>query len=169
VSQLFTDMEALLECVLAELETLGVPVCDSFIYPGEVPLDRCHCKTDECSGMAWIRPVGSWPSNVFPQQSRDLRKCGLGTATRLGAGVARCLSGLSVLGQKKIIDSALITGDSAQLVEDMGAVYQAITCCALEGEPDMVIDQWLPVTGGDCYGGEWTFWLSSDIRPTESL
>jgi hypothetical protein len=152
-------MTSLLECAIGELEQspAGVPE-RAFISPDPIVVwDDC-C---EDGGQVWVRMIEALPVNPLPVADQSLTTCGKSMGALLGLGIVRCAHTIDDNGRPPSVDELMT--DAALQADDMTALYRAIVCC--EDRRRIVLDRWLPFSGGGCMGGEWTVWVPVHFTP----
>lgn len=115
--------------------------------PGaEVAWDGC------CDGQLWGRVVTISPGGVQPIKANGL-PCGIGHwDVTLALGIIRCVGVVNDKGKPPTAER--ITNDGAQMLADLAALQEVITCLGFT----RTVVAWTPVgPQGGCAGGEWTF------------
>lgn len=128
--ELITDTaQALLDCVVEQLEKDGLPVCEACIVAGAVtpPADGCDCKCEGGQGRAWIRLERLEFDSRTPTRNigSEVNKCSKGAWNlRFEVGVWRCIK--DVDGKK----CAPLLQDAMAMHRDLVALITGIQCCA---------------------------------------
>lgn len=136
-------MVALRDCWCAQL---GDTVSTCCITAGEPVIVEC------CSGFAWVRLIGAYPSVAFPQQFAVADRCRIDTwAIQVELGVSRCApEPCGVLGAaccEAELTAALVQWD------DFARMRRVFSCCLLASiRPDEMIPGPWRVAGpeGEC-------------------
>lgn len=148
----------LLACYEIELAKLEIPPASIGLRPGTVVDFLMSMSDDECcSGLAWVRPGGFFPSSgVFPNQDTVAQKQGTRAwAVTLEMGYVRC----APTPDANSIPANEEWDEVTQAVMDAGAAMRRAICCFIDAEPHIraqrvLPDQWQPVAvQGGCVGG----------------
>jgi hypothetical protein len=154
--------DILLACLVVALRDKGgEEVCSTAVYHGDsVTLDYA-----DCGGMAWVRLVGTGPSQSFPAITSDLNSCGASLAHTFELGVMRAaplaqalLAGAGV----DLPDDAENSAAASLALDDMEAMWDAIRAARQDIEL-LVPGSYTPVgpTGGSL-GGTWSVTVGDD-------
>lgn len=138
-----TPMQALLECARQALITAGRPAGLVRLEPGaESVWDGC------CEGQLYVRLGTILPG---PVQGN----CGVVTATStMFLGIVRCAA--TVDDNFNPPSAAVMTAEAIVIVHDMETLLDAIQCCDWKSSNTTArVQNWNPITEGDCAGGEW--------------
>ncbi|MGH9248991.1 MAG: hypothetical protein ACRD0W_05685 [Acidimicrobiales bacterium] len=150
--------EALLECLRVEVAKLAVPPAQVCLRTGDVVNLLISLNEDECcSGLAWVRVAGFYPSTNFPEPMEIpfINNQFPSWAVELEMGVARCAPTSDATHNPTC---AQWTG-AARAVNDDGQAMRDALCCFIDsGTPPRkgrVLPQlWQPLTTeGGCTGG----------------
>lgn len=147
----------LLECLEQEIAKVQDPPLYVGLRPGNVVDHLLSTVEDECcSGLAWVRPSGFWPSSaVFPAQDTAPQKTGVRSwAVVLELGSVRC----APTPGPNAIPTTEQWMETTQAVMDDAAALRRAVCCFAEAQPGrlarLIIGQWQPLSvQGGCVGG----------------
>jgi hypothetical protein len=148
----------LLDCYSTELAKLAEPPASIGLRPGTVVDFLMSMSDDECcSGLAWVRPDGFFPSSAaFPVQDTTAQKQGpRAWAVTLEMGYVRCAPTPDADSIPSNEEWDVVT----QAVMDAGAAMRRAGCCwASSVTPSrwnrVLFGQWQPVAvQGGCVGG----------------
>lgn len=150
-------LDGLLTAVVDWLDTIGAPVCRSFVAPGaSAPWDTC-CECDVGEGQAWVLASRVFPVDPFPNQDVSAQRCKPREyAANVTAGVLRCAHTVDDQGVPP--DPEVVTADAVKVGRDRTAVLDAIVCHVAGDEPGTFqVGDWTPLgPQGGCVGGQWT-------------
>lgn len=148
-------MDALKDCLCAELEARGFPVCSCTVLRGVQALpDSCGCNGGGC-GRAWVRLDRLYPASVqFPAQNNVADNCASELAAVIEVGVLRCVPTLKAGGAAP--NDVEQTNAALEAVSDASAMYAALTCCPELQHRVKTLGVYLPRDAGDCGGGAWS-------------
>lgn len=124
--------EWLTDCVCAELETAGRPVCDCFAIVGEPILDLdacCECLPGRVGQLtvSLLEVYDADPQTLKPVDTR-VRPCRGGvTVGRWQISLSRCYPTVDERGNPPAPEALNEAADG--LDEDITAVWTAVTCC----------------------------------------
>lgn len=149
----------IVDCVCEKAATVGAgPMCFCGQVASPVPSwDYCgQCDGDHC-GMAYVVVTEAFPYEGFPEPL-EYALCDRPLAINIHVGALRCAPMPSDNGT--LPNEADHMDSHLAVIADMGAIYEAVTCC---GFRDVATSGWtaLPETGG-CVGGRWEFTVSLD-------
>ena len=102
--------------------------------------------------MVYVAPTNVYPYEAFPAEA-EFSRCDRPLAITVAVGALRCAAMPTEDGTlPNELDQAEV---SLAVLADMGAIYEAVTCC---GFTDLAVTDWqaFPETGG-CVGGRWEF------------
>lgn len=125
-----TDVaQSILDCVVAQLEADGLPVCEACIVAGSAtpPADGCDCKCEGGQGRAWIRVESLDFDSRTPARNvgSEVTKCPKGAwNVRFEVGVWRCVKDQD--GKK----CAVLLQDALAMHRDLAALIVGVQCCA---------------------------------------
>jgi hypothetical protein len=149
----------LLDCLEQEIAKVEDPPLYVGLRPGNVVDHLLSTSEDECcSGLAWVRPSGFWPSSsTFPTQDTVPLKGSAGPrawAVVLELGSVRC----SPTPDANSIPSNEEWLAVTQAVMDDAAALRRAICCFTDSEPTrkgrVITGQWQPLSvQGGCVGG----------------
>lgn len=147
----------MLDCLEQEIAKVEDPPLYVGLRPGNVVDHLLSTVEDECcSGLAWVRPAGFWPSSaVFPTQDTVAQKTApLAWAVVLELGSVRCAP---TPGPNAIPTTEEWMATTQVVMDDAAAMRRAI-CCFMEAEPSrkgkVLVGQWQPLSvQGGCVGG----------------
>lgn len=149
----------LLACLEQEIAKVEDPPLYVGLRPGNVVDHLLSTSEDECcSGLAWVRPSGFWPSSaVFPTQD---------TVPLKGSAMPRSWAVVLELGAIRCSptpdENSIPTNEEwlavTQAVMDDAAALRRAVCCFADAEPSrkgrLIIGQWQPLSvQGGCVGG----------------
>jgi len=148
----------LLECVCSSVAEYGQgPVCWCGIHPGDnVSWEMCggECGDGVC-GMAYVRPMTSFPYQEFPAASLN-SQCELPIAHQIEIGILRCMPLMEDDGT--FPDAAVITDAALGIEIDKAALLRGINCC--QSSHVKSVEAWQPLgPGGGCIGGVWRMYV----------
>jgi hypothetical protein len=148
----------LLACYESELTELAEPPASIGLRPGTVVDFLMSVSDDECcSGLAWVRPAGFFPSSTsFPAQDSVAQKQGTRAwAVELEMGIVRC----APTPDAGSIPSNEEWDEVTQAVMDGAAAMRRAICCWIDASPatrkqKIIPGVWQPVAvQGGCVGG----------------
>lgn len=150
-------LQKTLECLTDELDKAGGPKrCYTGFMIGDQagPLGiAANCK----SGVAWVRPVNAYPSDIFPQPA-EAAGCGKPLAMVVEIGVARYAPRAE--GRDMQPDPQDMFNAARLYMSDLAAMNRAICCVDKESgrDFDFARGTWEPLpVGAGLSGGTWTF------------
>lgn len=147
----------LLECLDQEIQKVLNPPLYVQLRPGNVVDHLLSTHEDECcSGLAWVRPSGFFPSSAaFPLQDPAPLPKGVGAwAITLELGAVRC----APVGDENHLPTAADWDVTTQAVMDDAAAMRRAICCFIEGVQgrarNVLPGLWQPLSiQGGCVGG----------------
>jgi hypothetical protein len=147
----------LLACLEQEIEKVENPPLYVQLRPGNVVDHLLSTFQDECcSGLAWVRPSGFFPSSIsFPAPDESpVPKGPLAWAVTLELGAVRC----APTPNENSIPTADEWDATVQAVMDDAAAMRRAICCFTDAEPGrakrIMAGQWQPLSvQGGCVGG----------------
>lgn len=84
-------LDAFLVALEIEMSKVPSPPAKVCLRPGDrVDLLISQQEDECCSGLAWVRLAGIYPSNNFPVQDEGFVKCPTGWGVQIEIGAARC-------------------------------------------------------------------------------
>lgn len=155
-------LQTLLECAVDALEEAEVPVCRSFINPGnDAPHDICsagfNSKGIAIDGQLWVAHLGT--TSGWPSPTGIPTTCQAPWTDLIELGIVRCA-------RAKISDSGtappaeLITEDAENQERDRLLLRQVMMCCSAIDWKNLVVQDWDPISPqGGCVGGVWSFFV----------
>lgn len=161
----FPRLTALAECLTAELEKQGgPPLCYSGLMIGQQNFPLGLVDQTNNLGVAWVRPVITFPSATFPlpdDPSVTARtSCKSRLAMEIEIGVARCAPAAS--GRAAYVDPQDIFEATRLYMADMQAMKRALLCCYKPQDKDRLVatGAWTPLEAmGRVSGGSWQAWI----------
>lgn len=144
--------DLMLACLTQEVAGLDNPPQQTCLRAGAVVNPDLSLYEDECcSGLAWVRVAGLFPTETFPVPAGP-SNCGpFGWAVTLELGIVRCAP---TPGPGEMISCTAWTDLAYQLMDDMSALRRTLCCFGL-ADPDRlyVVDSVTPLpVGGRCAG-----------------
>lgn len=110
---------ALRDCWCAALDDTVATCC---ITAGIPVIVEC------CAGYAWVRLIGAYPSQAFPQQLATAERCRIDTwALQVEIGVARCAAEPCDMLGAPCCEQELVA--AVELMEDFARARRVFTCC----------------------------------------
>lgn len=160
-------LQALTECLCGKLAEFGGPkVCYCGLWVGD-QMPWLGVLAGDCTGLAWVRPVQSYPSTAFPDPLADGTRasCASPLAMQVEVGVARRFP--RGTDARSLPDPQAMFDTARLYMSDMEAVRQAVACCFgnAVGKPERrewqhALGDWLPIpTGAGISGGSWTVFI----------
>lgn len=147
----------LLACYEQEISKVENPPLYVQLRPGNIVDHLISTVEDECcSGLAWVRPSGFFPSStVFPTPDTVPQPKGTSAwAITLELGAVRC----APTPDEHSIPTAEEWDATTQATMDDAAAMRRAICCFIEAKPGrarrVLPGQWQPVSvQGGCVGG----------------
>jgi hypothetical protein len=161
-------LQSLVDCMCTSLaEAKGPALCYCGLYVGDTqpPLGVMDCSGQAC-GIAWVRPVSSYPSSAFPAaEEGTLASCSAPLAMQVEIGVARCMP--RPTGKQVLADPQEMFDAARLYMSDLQAVRKAIACCFGDLRKDPAkrswqhsLAEWQPVpSGAGVSGGMWNLFI----------
>lgn len=158
-------LQALVECVCAELEKAGGPsLCYCGLMVGTIaPIGILNCSDDKGCGVAWVRPMGGAVSASFPEAEEASTACVSPLVFQVEIGVGRCAprrQGREGWDPQEMFEATRL------YMSDMRAVKRALLCCfpaagkALGKDYQSALGTWEPIEqSAGVSGGIWTGWI----------
>jgi hypothetical protein len=158
-------IDAFLGCWEEQAARTPDPPAVVCLRPGDsVELLLSQLQNECCSGLAWLRPAGIYPSSDFPEQDSFVRKCQLGWAVVVELGLARC----APVGDSQHLPTCDQWAESVNhQMADAAAMRRALLCFQRLEEHRFTMalpGGWLPIrTEGGCLGGAMSFTFRADM------
>lgn len=144
---IWPTLVSLRDCLCGALDDAGVETCFCDIQAGDVALlEYVNGK----GTMAWVRLVGSFPSQDFPNADVGA-VCGTMLGHEIEVGIARCFA----LATKAPTAEQYREG-ARLLAADQALMRKAIECCLVGSDLQYVLGQWEP--NGPRGGVLWSTW-----------
>lgn len=162
----------LLLCLDREVALLEKPPTNVMLRSGnQVNFLMSLTKNECCSGLAWVRVAGIFPSSGgngqnFPSQDLTPQRCGTQRyAVELEMGVVRCAP---VATAQAIPSDDRWNISAVDTLADFAAMDRAV-CCFLDGFPGLALQgAWTPLAvQGMCVGG--TMQLTASANPCNCI
>ncbi len=148
-------MSDLAECLCAQIVVDESPEpCWCGVMPGQAAL--IEALGNECDGgLAWVRLVSAYPSQIIGQASTLTGNCGMGTGFDLEVGIMRL-----VVVEEDAPDPAQSLAAVEQQIKDMETMRRAIGCCPALPKQDYILGQYTPSGPlGGVVGGTWSVFV----------
>lgn len=155
-------LQALSECLCTALaEAHGPALCYCGLWVGDAQ-PYLGPIMNGCSGIAWVRPVQTFPSLIFPEPAEASSRphCSTPLAMQVEIGVARAMPRPA---DARTMPDPQQMYDAARLyMSDMAAVHKALACCfGNSKDPErrewqFALGDWTPLpSGAGVSGGSW--------------
>ena len=155
MASIIQRMTDLATCLCAQIVVdLSPEPCWCGVMPGQEAL--LEALGDACDGgIAWVRLITSYPSQIVGQASTLTGNCGMGTGFDLEVGIARV-----VTVEEEAPDPAEALAAVEQQIKDMDTMRRAIGCCPALPKPDYILGAYTPLGPlGGVVGGSWTVFV----------
>jgi hypothetical protein len=156
-AELLVNLSACVETTLAEKSR------PTLCFNGPIPGDGVtsdwfgECEDGGPCGMGWVRLITAYPSTTVGQANTATGNCGKGLGLDIEVGILRCTS-VSLPEDVEVEENEALER-TEEVLADMLALREAITCCSDLPSSDFILGAWSPMGPlGGLVGGVWTLY-----------
>jgi hypothetical protein len=159
----FPRLTEIAACLTATLEDEGGPgFCYSGLMFGQQNMPLGLVDQGQNLGVAWVRPVTTFPSTTFPLPDDPSTRiaCRAGFAMEIEIGVARCAP--RARDRSMYVDPQDVFEATRLYMADMQAMKRAVLCCYKPSHPEALVafGVWTPLeVAAGITGGTWQAWI----------